>query len=326
MSRYQLSGLGNAIVDVLVKVSDEELQSYGIEKGAMNLVDSARQMELMNSLGERELELVSGGSNANATILFSQLGGTAALIACVSDDNYGTHYREEFESLDVGFPIDAIPGDATGTSLILVTPDSERSMQTNLGVSATMNADFIDETVIRDSEWLFIEGYLLSNEAGQSAVEKAITLAKKHDTQIAFTLSAGFIVEHFQAQVEKVVRQCDLLFANKEEALLCSGAEDVEGAAKELAALCSHTIITMSEDGALVCYDGTEEQVSSPEVSPVDSTGAGDAFAGAYLYGLMNGCTPKEAASRACVLASKVICQMGARFNGDVKAMWKNAL
>lgn len=322
MSRYQLTGLGNAIVDILVKISEEEFARYNVEKGSMNLVDEARQKELLSGLGGKALSLMSGGSNANATILFSQLGGTASLITCVADDRYGLHYLSEFEALKIGFPVLPVVGGHSGTSLILVTPDAERSMQTHLGVSAGINAEHIDESVIKESEWVFIEGYLLSNEAGQGAVSRTIELAKKHGTRIAFTLSAAFIVEFFREQVEKVIPDCDLVFANKEEALLFSGASNVEDAAVAISRLCPHNVITLSGDGALVQEGGKSLQVNSFACTPVDATGAGDAFAGAYLYGVTHGLSSGDSARRACYLASKVISQIGARLQGNVEGLW----
>src|SRR5262249_36596452 len=179
MKEFKLCGLGNAIVDIFLELSDEEFASLGFERGSMRLVDLAEQKALLDRYRNHEPKLVSGGSVANSIIAFSQLGGSAAFIGCVGDDRYGLFYSSEFEELgiDIGNPI--IVNESTGTCICVITPDAERTMRTCLAVSSHLSAHHVDETRIQNSEWLFIEGYVFANpETGQTAVREAIRLAK----------------------------------------------------------------------------------------------------------------------------------------------------
>src|SRR6266853_5810783 len=198
MKEFQLCGLGNALVDIFLEISEAEFASLGFERGTMRLVDLAEQKTLLDRFQKHEPKLVSGGSVANSIIAFSQLGGQAAFIGCVGDDRYGLFYSSEFEELgiDIGNPV--IIGEATGTCVCLITPDAERTMRTCLAVSSHLAARHVDEERIKKSDWLFIEGYVFANpETGQGATRKAIRLAKRHGTKIALTCSDAFVVNVF---------------------------------------------------------------------------------------------------------------------------------
>src|SRR5438477_3065848 len=163
MKEFKLCGLGNAIVDIFLEVSDSEFASLGFERGSMRLVDLAEQKTLLDRYQKHEPRLVSGGSVANSVIAFSQLGGAAAFIGCVGDDRYGLFYTSEFEELgiEIGNPI--IVNESTGTSLCVITPDAERTMRTCLAVSSHLAKRHVDEERVKKSEWLFIEGYVFAN-------------------------------------------------------------------------------------------------------------------------------------------------------------------
>src|SRR5262249_45666044 len=198
MKEFKLCGLGNAIVDIFIEVSDQEFTSLGFERGGMRLVDLAEQNALLQRYQKHEPKLVSGGSGANSVIAFSQLGGRAAFIGCVGDDRYGLFYTSEFEELgiDIGNPI--IVNEATGTCVCLITPDAERTMRTCLAVSSHLAARHVDEDRVRNSEWLFIEGYVFANpDTGQKAIREAIRIAKTNGTKIAVTCSDAFVVQVF---------------------------------------------------------------------------------------------------------------------------------
>src|SRR5476651_2628787 len=205
---YQLCGLGNAIVDIFLEVSEAEFGTLGFQRGGMQLVDLNEQKLLLQRYQKLEPKLVSGGSVANSTIAFSQLGGAAAFIGCVGDDRYGLFYTSEFEELgiDIGNPI--IVNEATGTCVCVITPDAERTMRTCLAVSSHLAAKHVDETRIKNSDWLFIEGYVFANPAtGQGAIRKAIAAAKQHGTRIAITCSEAFIVEVFGGPFREALQQ-----------------------------------------------------------------------------------------------------------------------
>src|SRR5438552_2850350 len=198
MKEFKLCGLGNALVDIFIEVSENEFASLGFQRGGMQLVDLAEQKILLERYQKHEPKLVSGGSVANSVIAFSQLGGSAAFIGCVGDDRYGLFYSSEFEELgiDIGNPI--IVNEATGTCVCVITPDAERTMRTCLAVSSHLAAKHVDEERIKESEWLFIEGYVFANPAtGQTAIRAAIDMAKRHGTKIALTCSDAFVVDVF---------------------------------------------------------------------------------------------------------------------------------
>src|SRR6266550_3816337 len=181
MKEFQLCGLGNALVDIFLEISEAEFASLGFERGTMRLVDLAEQKMLLDRYQKHEPKLVSGGSVANSTIAFSQLGGDAAFIGCVGDDRYGLFYKTEFDELDIDIGNPIIVNSPTGTCVCLITPDAERTMRTCLAISSHLAARHVDEERIKNSDWLFIEGYVFANpDTGQGAIRKAITLAKKH--------------------------------------------------------------------------------------------------------------------------------------------------
>src|SRR3984957_10949897 len=195
MKEYQLCGLGNAIVDIFIELTDAQFAALGFERGTMRLVESAEQKDLLGRFHDRDPRLVSGGSVANSTIAFSQLGGDAAFLGCVGDDRYGLFYKTEFDELDIDIGNPVIVNETTGTCVCLITPDAERTMRTCLAVSSHLSARHVDEERIRKSEWLFIEGYVFANpDTGQGAIREAIRLAKQHGTKIAVTCSDAFVV------------------------------------------------------------------------------------------------------------------------------------
>src|SRR6516162_8461191 len=219
MKEFQLCGLGNAIVDIFLEVSEAEFATLNFERGGMRLVEVAEQKALLDRYQKHEPKLVSGGSVANSVIAFSQLGGQAAFIGCVGDDRYGLFYSSEFEELgiDIGNPI--IVNEATGTCVCVITPDAERTMRTCLAVASHLAARHVDAERIANSDWLFIEGYVFANPAtGQTAIRAAIDIAKKHGTKIALTCSDAFVVDVFGDAFRDALRQSDLLFCNAAEA------------------------------------------------------------------------------------------------------------
>src|SRR5215470_14300173 len=179
MKEFKLCGLGNAVVDIFLEVSENEFASLGFERGAMQLVELSEQKTLLERYQKHEPKLVSGGSVANSTIAFSQLGGSAAFIGCVGDDRYGLFYASEFEELGIDIGNPNIVNESTGTSVCIITPDAERTMRTCLAVSSHLSSKHVEERRIASSEWLFIEGYVFANPAtGQTAIRAAIELAK----------------------------------------------------------------------------------------------------------------------------------------------------
>src|SRR6516164_1208355 len=190
MKEFKLCGLGNAVVDIFLEVSDKEFASLGFERGGMRLVDLHEQKVLLDRYQRHEPRLVSGGSVANSVIAFSQLGGQAAFIGCVGDDRYGLFYTSEFEELGIDIGNQIIVNEATGTCVCIITPDAERTMRTCLAVSSHLAARHVDEERIKKSQSRLIEGYVFANPAtGQTAIRAAIDIARRHRTKIALTCS-----------------------------------------------------------------------------------------------------------------------------------------
>lgn len=326
---FQVCGLGNAIVDIFVELPDADFEATGFERGTMRLVEKAEQDGLFRAFQDanRDLPLVSGGSVANSVIALSQLGGKGAFIGCVGDDQYGMHYASEFEKLDIDIGNPILRGEATGTCVCVITPDAERTMRTHLGVASHLAARHIDAARIQNSEWLFIEGYVFANpETGQMAIKEAIAVAKAAGTKIALTCSDAFVPAVFGTAFHEALRQSDLLFCNAPEACAVTGVEKPEEAFAKLKELVANAVVTDGPNGAFVRFGGAEYHVPAFACKPIDLTGAGDMFAGAFLYGITQGLRPDVAARGANLLAMKVITQVGARIHHSTKSLWDEAV
>ncbi len=328
MKRHHLCGMGNAIVDLFVEVPEAEFEQLGFERGTMRLVDSDEQRALLDRFADTDPRLVSGGSVGNSTIAFAQLGGKAAYLGCVGDDRYGFHYQSEFQQLKIEMGTPVVVNQPTGTCAAIITPDAERTMRTCLGVAAHLSGKHVqhDRALIEQSQWLFIEGYLLSNnEPGQEAVKEAIAIAKAHGTKVALTCSDAFIVTVFGAPLLEALAQTDLFFCNGTEACAVAGAPDAATAFAKIADIVPNVVVTDGPNGAHIRWEGAEYHVPAFPCEPKDLTGAGDMFAGAFLYGITHGLSADVAARGANYLAMRVISQIGARLHTGVIADWKRA-
>jgi sugar/nucleoside kinase (ribokinase family) len=327
MRQFQACGLGNAIVDIFVEVTEKDFATLGFERGTMVLVDQAAQKTLLDSYAKHEPKLVSGGSVANSIIGFSQLGGQAAFIGCVGDDRYGLFYANEFEELgiDIGHPI--IVNETTGTSVCIITPDAERTMRTCLAVASHLSARHVEQERIKNSDWLFIEGYVFANpETGQTAIHEAVQLARKHGTKIAITCSDAFIPQVFGEPLRAALQHAQLLFCNETEACSITGAASAKEAFDKLKSVVPSAVVTNGPHGAYIRHEGVECHVPAFPSEPKDLTGAGDMFAGAFLYGITHGVAPEQAGRAANFLSHKVISQVGARLHQGTKRFWDECL
>jgi sugar/nucleoside kinase (ribokinase family) len=327
MKDFQLCGLGNAIVDIFLELTEQEFAALGFERGTMRLVELAEQQTLLDRFREREPRLVSGGSVANSIIGFSQLGGQAAFIGCVGDDRYGLFYASEFEELGIDIGNPAIVGESTGTCVAIITPDAERTMRTCLAVSSHLAARHVDEARIANSEWLFVEGYVFANPTtGQGAIREAIRIARQHGVKIALTCSEAFVVQVFGDPFFEALKSADLLFCNETEACAATKATSAADAFARLKGMVPSAVVTAGANGVYVRHGGVEAHVPAFPCQPKDLTGAGDMLAGAFLYGITHGVDPQKAARAACYLAMKVITQVGARLHHGTKHFWEEAL
>src|SRR5260370_8914156 len=289
MKEFQLCGLGNALVDIFVDLSEEEFTALGFERGSMRLVEAAEQKLLLARFKDREPRLVSGGSVANSIIAFSQLGGSAAFIGCVGDDRYGLFYKTEFDELDIDVGNPVIVNQATGTCVCLITPDAERTMRVCLAVASHLAARHVDEERLQNADWLFVEGYVFANpQTGPGAVREAVRLAEKHGVKVALTCSEAFIVHVFgdapSSPLREALQQTDLLFCNAAEACAVVGAQTAKEAFAKLKGVVPSALVTDGPNGAYVRHGGVEAHPPAFPCDPVDLTGAGDMLAGAVLY------------------------------------------
>ena len=329
MRDYDVCGLGNAIVDIFLELDEHEFEALGFERGTMRLMDADEQKTLLEQFAQRneELQLVSGGSVANSIIGLSQLGGRAAFIGCVGDDRYGLHYAEEFSALKINIGNPIIFGETTGTCLALITPDAERTMRTCLAVSSHLAARHVDHKRIANSTWLFIEGYVFANPStGQHAIRESIKAAKASGTKIALTCSDAFVPEVFGEAFHEALAESDLLFCNAPESMAVTKTDTPEEAFAGLTKLVPNCIVTDGQHGAFVRYHNEESHIPAFACHPKDLTGAGDMFAGAFLYGITHGYSPAIAARGANFMCMNVITQVGARLQQDAKSLWEEAL
>lgn len=319
VGKFGLCGLGNSLVDVFAHVSEEIFNGLGLTRGGMQLVSSEEQAKLLASLREEEHPQVSGGSVANSVYAFAQLGGRAAFLTSLGDDKRGDFYQAEFRDRGVILPSSRTSQRPTGTSLVMVTPDAERTMSTDLGAAVLLDESHVDRDIIEASEWLFIEGYVFSNsEASRNAIRKAILCAKTSNTKVAVTLSEAWVIDAFRDPIEEVLSSVDFLFANEPEVLKFTHQSSTDAAIRELANRVPGYAVTLGARGAQVRFEGQEVKVAAVPCQPVDLTGAGDMFAGTLLYGLTARDGLHEAAERACRMAGEVIQQTGARLPDGV--------
>jgi sugar/nucleoside kinase (ribokinase family) len=323
MREFDVIGLGNSLVDILLELTDEEFAPLAFERGTMRLVDPPDQQRLIAAFADHEPRLVSGGSVANSVIACSQLGGRGAFVGCVGDDRYGLHYAGEFEALGIEFANPPLLGETTGTCVSIITPDAERTMRTSLAVSSHLAARHVPAARVAAAEWLFVEGYVFANPStGQHAIREAVRAAKAGGTKVALTCSDAFVPQVFGDPFREALAQSDLLFCNATEAVAVAGGADAAEAFARLKTLVPAAVVTDGPNGAFLRFGGAEHHVPAFPCKPVDLTGAGDMFAGAFLYGVTHGVAPEKAARAANFLAMKVITQYGARLHHGAKEFW----
>jgi sugar/nucleoside kinase (ribokinase family) len=312
---YDLLGIGNALVDIEVHVDDEFIVQNSLTKGGMTLFSVEKQQKILKELHGLSTKISSGGSAANTVHGLSVLGGKAYYIGRVANDVYGKHYAEDMMSCGVAFSEAGDGLSNTGTCVILVTPDSERTMLTHLGVSSSLHPDNVDEKSIKNSKMVYIEGYLWTGENTRNAAEKLALLAKKNKTPVAFTLSDAFIVNSFKKQLTNFIQKnVDILFCNEIEAKAMAETDNTQEAFDVLKGLVETIFVTRGENGSWVSSAAKEKvAVNIFPTKAVDTTGAGDLFAAGALYGIIRNYNLKESAIIGSYCASEVVSHMGGR-------------
>jgi sugar/nucleoside kinase (ribokinase family) len=316
MKKYQIYGIGAALVDTEVVVSDAFLKKNGIEKGIMTLVDERRQAELLNAFASDQHHLMkkSGGSACNTVIAAASFGLKTFFSGKVAADDDGEHFVEDLAESGVAFHAASPEAGVTGKCLVMVTVDAERTMNTCLGASEQLTGREIDEEALLESEWLYIEGYLLTDDARAALIKDVVTTAKSAGVKVALSLSDPFVAKIFADNLRTVIGDgVDLVFCNKDEALAFTHTETISGACKALRQSAKRFAVTDGAQGAII-FDG-QETIIVPGVAadPVDTNGAGDMFAGAFMYAVITGRDFKWAAELANESAARVVGQFGPR-------------
>jgi len=319
MSKYDVYALGNALVDMEYEVQPEDLKHLSIDKGVMTLVDEAHQLRIMDHLRERHHQRGSGGSAANSVIALSQFGGSGWYSCKVADDELGHFYLKDLRdggvaTRDTSF----LEAGDTGRCVVLVTPDSDRTMCTYLGISGNLSLHELDQDALKASKWFYTEGYLVTSDTARVAAIEARKLAERSGVKTAISLSDPNMVKFFKDGLKEMIgAHVDMVFANEEEAMGMADADNLDDAVAYLKTLAREFAVTRGPKGALV-WDGEQAiDIAPVPVKPVDTVGAGDMFAGAFLYGLTQGWSHQKAGDLASAASAKLVTSLGPRISRD---------
>ena len=319
MKKYDIYGIGNALVDTEYEVDDAFISKAGVGKGLMTLIDSDERKRLLNLLEveheHRAIKQAGGGSAANTMVAAAQLGANSFYSCKVASDETGDFFMSDLKIAGVDTNLDAGREEGiTGKCISMVTPDAERTMTTNLGISETLSPNELNREALRNSTYLYIEGYLVTSPTAFEAVKETINIAKEAGVQVSLTLSDPAMVENFKASFDALAELgIDLIFCNEDEARLWTAASNRGEAMARLKTVCGKVVMTCGKEGALV-FDGSEETMSvGVPTKAVDTTGAGDIFAGTFLFGLTHGMSFPACADLANRAASLLVSSFGAR-------------
>jgi adenosine kinase len=324
--KYDVLGLGNAIVDVLARAEDDFLTRQGMHKGGMMLIDEARAEAIYDAMGPA-VE-VSGGSAANTIVGVASFGGRAAFIGKVKDDELGRAFAHDIRAAGVAFDTPpAADGPSTGRCYVVVTPDGERTMNTYLGAAQDLHPNDVDRDAVASAAITYLEGYLWDPPHAKDAFRKAAQFAHEAKRRVALTLSDAFCVDRYRAEFLDLIRSgtVDLLFANERELHSLYQTADFDTAVAALRGDAALAVVTRSEKGCLVVSKaGAEAVPATPVERVVDATGAGDLFAAGFLFGLARGQDHRTAARLGVAAATEVIQHIGARPQISLKEVARN--
>jgi len=314
MHKFAVTGIGNAIVDVLAHVDDALLEQEQLDKGAMSLIDAPRARELLRALPEQRKQS-SGGSAANTVAGVASLGSRAAYIGKVGQDRLGEAFSNAMLELEVTFRTPPSQSQTpTAVCAVLVTPDAQRTMCTYLGACVELGPDDVDAELIAQSQITYLEGYLWDPPAAKQAFLRAAEIAHAERGQVALSLSDSFCVERHRESFLQLLAHTDVLFANEGELCALYGVPDVQSALARSRDVCRITAVTLGSRGCALAWDGSlVEFPAEPVHKVVDTTGAGDLFAAGFLHGLALGRGPSVCAKLGGMAAAEVISHVGAR-------------
>ena len=323
MKKYQVVGIGNAVVDVITQSTDTFLAEMGIAKGIMQLVETQRSEELFSAMDERVQ--TPGGSVANTIAGIGSLGLATGFIGRVRDDELGHFYADAMTREGIDFVNAPVAGGElpTSRSMIFVSPDGERSMNTYLGISAELGPDDVDESVAAGAEVVFLEGYLFDKDKGKDAFIRTARACRAAGGKAGIAISDPFCVERHRADfVSLIENEMDFVIGNEAEIRSLYQDNDLEADLARVAAACPLVVCTRSGDGVSIMNEGKRTDIPVTKIVPVDATGAGDQFAAGFLFGLVSGRDMETCGRMGNVCAAEVISHIGPRPEADMKALF----
>lgn len=321
MKKYNVYGLGNALTDMEFEVEAEVLEKLGIDKGVMTLVEEDKQNQIISELNHLPCKKSSGGSAANTIVAVSQLGGKSFYSCKVADDEIGSFYLEDLlnSGVDTNLKVGQRESGITGKCLVFVTPDADRTMNTFIGISGELSENELVESALISSEYLYLEGYLVTSPSSKGAALKAKNIATNQGVKTVLSLSDPTMTKFFAKDLGEIIGSgLDFIFSNEAEALSISQTEDLSEAIAHLKTLAKGFAITLGPKGSLI-FDGEKIlEIPGVETKAVDTVGAGDMYAGAFLYGITHGLNYQDAGHLASKAAALVVSYFGARLSTEV--------
>jgi len=322
MKKFDVFGIGNALVDCVCLVSDSFLDDNNIEKGLMTIVDDKKQKSIIEKIKDTDPFIQSGGSVPNSIYTLSNLGGSGYLSFLISNDSYGNLYLNDIKKSGINTADKKyFFGDGmTGSCLVLTTPDAERTMNTCLGASSNFSIKNINFDDLKLSRYLYIEGYLVTSDIAIEAIKKSISFSIENDVKISLTFSDLSMVKYFREKFLNILNhKIDLLFCNQEEAKTFTGENDFKKCCEKMLEYSELVVITKGDKGSLIVSNSGENiEIEPKNVTPLDTVGAGDTYAGAFLYGINNGLSLRKSGELASSLSSKVVTKLGPRLDKNV--------
>lgn len=328
MNKFDVYAIENILTDIIIEVTDEDVAALGLRKGTMQLVEEEERSRILKYTGSRHRTVGCGGSGANTVINMAHIGAHNALSGKIGNDETGVLYHSKLEELGVTSYLEAGEGMTTGTSIILVTPDSERTMCTTLSANRQYGRNDLHPDAIARSRYLYFTGYMWDTDSQKDALSEAIRIANDSGVKIAFDAADPFAVERNGEEFLKLARDhFSIIFANAEECRLFFGSSDVEEGARKLAEVCPLAVVKNGKEGSLVATGGGQlYRIPANPVKAVDTTGAGDMYSAGFLDGLRRGFFLPRAALFASWLASVIVSQYGAQLSAENLTRVRNAI
>ena len=319
---YHVYGIGNALVDMEFETNDAFFKENGIEKGLMTLIEKDQQENLLSNL-EKQFGLkkrASGGSAANTIVAVSQFGGKTFYACKVADDEAGDFYMKDLAKAGVETKLaDVKEEGVTGKCMVMVTDDAERTMNTYLGITTDFSIKDLHIEELKNSEYLYIEGYLVTSDVSRNAAVHARKIASENNVKTAFTFSDPAMVTYFKEGVAEIIGDgVDVLFCNEEEAQTYTGKDSLDDAIIELQKIANKIVVTLGKKGAKIISGDKLVEVEASPVTAKDTNGAGDMFAGAFMFGLTQGMSDRDAGMLASESAARLVATFGARLEKEV--------